>query len=289
MSRRFAFRVQAFLVDIVFGLLALLRPRHASQIGGVLLAALGPVFKAQNKRVRRHLALALPGKTDEERDSIRREMWRHLGMVLGEYPHLGRFVDGHPDFKLEIKGLEHFHHVQGEPLLFVSGHIGNWEILPIVCKELGVPFHPLYRGPNNPFVDAKLARMREAGGRLLPGFPKSRKGLKAMTETLRQGGTVGMLVDQRHSGGPDLEFFGRNVQTATLAADVAQKYGATIMAGRIVRKGPCDFLFETRPSFQSENRDPLNLMQEIYCQLETWIQEHPEQWLWTHQRWGKNL
>lgn len=289
MSRRFVYRVEALLTDVVFGVFALLPPRLASKAGGALLSLLAPVFKAQNKRVLKHLALALPNTTQEERERIKKAMWRNLGMVLGEYPHLGKFADGHKDFKLEMRGVEHLDGVRGHNFIFVSGHIGNWEILPIVAKKLGVPFHPLYRGPNNPFVDRKLARMREAGGRLLKGFPKSRQGLKDMTEALREGKTIGILVDQRHSGGSDLHFFGHKAQSALLATDLALKYDCVLMAGRAIRKGPCDFLLETRPPFQTQGRDSAEIMQEIYDQLEAWIREYPEQWLWTHQRWGKNV
>ena len=289
MSKKTVYKIEALLLDALLGVFSVMKPKAASKLGGSLMAAIGPLFKAQNRRIMRHLTLAFPDEMPEELEHIRKEMWRDLGMIIGEYPHLERFVDGHPDFTLEITGTEHLDPVRDRPLLFVSGHIGNWEILPIVCKNLGVPFHPLYRAANNSYVDVRLAKMREAKGKLLKGFPKSRQGLRDMTETLRNGGRIGILVDQRHSGGPDVEFFGRKAQVATIAADLAQKYGATVMAGRIVRRGPCDFLFETRPPFDMTGKTPLEVMQEIYRQLEAWIKEHPEQWLWTHQRWGKNV
>lgn len=290
MRSRFEYRMQSVLADIVFGVFALLPPRLSSQLGGALLSALGTLFKSQNKRVLKHIALAMPETSMEERHRIKNEMWRNLGMILGEYPHLGKFVDGHKDFKLEITGnVEHLDPQRGNPFIFVSGHLGNWEILPIVCKRLGVPFHPMYRAPNNPFVDAKLAKLREAGGRLPKGFPKSRQGLKDMTEALRRGATIGILVDQRHSGGTDLDFFGHTAQTAMIAADLALKYDAVLMAGRIIRRGPCDFLFDTRTPFEVKGQTSAEIMQKIYRQLEEWIREYPSQWLWTHQRWGKNI
>lgn len=284
-----AYIIQAAALDALLWMFAVLPPKMASTLGGEILATLGSVFTAQNRRIDKHLKLAFPAKTPTERKTIAKGMWRHLGMILGEYPHLGKFMDGHPDFVVESRGLEHLSGTENRACAFVSAHVGNWEILPIMCAKHGVPFHAVYRAPNNPLVAARLEEMRSAGKRLPEAFPKSREGLKNIAETLKKGEKMGFLIDQRHSGGPEVPFFGHPAQTTTVSMDLALKYDAIVMPGRILRRGPCDFLFEVCPPLATEGRSGLDLTADAYRLFEEWIAEAPEQWLWTHRRWGKHV
>lgn len=280
-----AYKAQAVLLGAAFAAFKAMKPRMASRAGGCLISALSPLFAKQNKLIDKHLLLFLP---DADPAAIRKGLWRHIGMMLGEYPHLGAALDGHPDFKWAVRGLEHLAPAEGKPAIYVSAHIGNWEMLPIFTRRNGQPFHPVFRPPNNPQAAALLAKARTANGRLSSGFPKGRAGLREITEALRNGENVGMLVDQRHSGGVPIPFFGRMADTTPAPADLARKFEATMIPGRIIRNGPCDFTLDILPALDT-SRDSEAVMTELYGLFEGWIREHPEQWLWMHRRWGKSL
>ncbi len=248
-----------------------------------------PDYKANNPAHSREAAeAAYQTLIAAERKAIAKGMSQHLGMIVGEYPHLAKFLDGHPDFTIESRGLDYLGQTKDRACAFVSAHVGNWEILPLMCARHGVPFHPIYRPPNNPLVARKLEDMRQAG-RLPKAFPKSREGLKNIAETLKNGGRMGFLIDQRHSGGPEVLFFGHPAQITTIAMDLAIKYDAIVIPGRILRRGPCDFLFEVCKPIPTKGRTSIELTTELYSLFEQWIAEAPEQWLWTHRRWGKQI
>lgn len=283
-----AYKAQAALLSCAFAVLGIMPPRMASRLGAFILSALSPLLAKQNKKIDQHLALFLSDKTVEERSEIRRNLWRHLGMVMGEYPHLEKALDGHPDFKWTVIGQENLAPEAGKTALYASAHIGNWEILPVMTARLGQPFHPVFRPPNNRDAADLLAKARSANGRLATGFPKGRAGLRDIADTLRKGENVGMLVDQRHSGGIPIPFFGRMVDATSAPADLARKYGATLIPGRIIRNGPCDFTLEILPPLNTDG-DSQDIMTELYALFENWIRQYPEQWLWMHRRWGKKL
>lgn len=282
-------RAQFAALWAVMGLFRILPPRAASQIGGFLLGAAASLFKAQNKRILKHLALAFPDKTDEERARIRSGMWRHLGMLLGEYPHLDKALDGDPAFEIEVEGAGHLEVAKTRTILFVSAHVGNWEILPIAAMRHGAPFHAVYRAPNNPYAAHLLEQYRSAGGRLPQGFPKSRAGMKLIAEALKSGRHVGMLIDQRHSSGHAIDFFGHPAETTPVTADLALKYATPIITAHVVRLGPCRFRVMVDPPLEPQGQTSLELTQTLYKRFEDWIAAAPEQWLWTHRRWGKKI
>lgn len=281
--------IQASALDAFLWICAALPPKMASRLGGEVLGVVGPLLKSANTRVDKHLHLAFPEKTDQERKAIAKGMWKHLGMLLAEYPHLGKFLDGDASVTVEARGLEHLEGLEDKPIAFVSAHVGNWEVLPLMAAKNGLAFHPVFRPPNNPLVAKKLEELRRLNGKLPEAFPKSSAGLKKIAETLKRGGRMGFLVDQRHSRGPLIDFFGHPAQITTISMDMALKYGAVIVPGRIIRRGPCDFIFEVCAPMLVENRDAMDLMGELYGLFEEWICEAPEQWLWMHRRWGKNV
>lgn len=282
-------RVQFVALYAIMSLFGALPPRVASTLGTLTLTAIAPLFAAQNRRIMRHLTLAFPDKSTAEKEVIRHNMWRHLGMTFAEYPHLGRALDGHSDFRIEVIGSEHLATGADQSVVFMSAHVGNWEILPVVAQLYGVPLHAVYRAPNNPYAAQLLEQYRSAGGRLPAGFPKSRAGMKQIAEALKAGGRVGMLIDQRHSGGEIIEFFGHPAEATPIAAELALKYKARIVAGRVKRLGPCHFQLEVEPPFERGDSTALDITKNLYRRFEAWITDAPEQWLWTHRRWGKKI
>src|SRR5271170_456274 len=107
-----------------------------------------------DKIARANLAMAFPEKTQAERDTIRRTMWDNLGRVVGEYPHLDAFSPKGEDPRvtyslppgMTVEDLKH------GPLMFLSGHLGNWEVMPILAAQVGLDGAAVVRPPNNPFV-----------------------------------------------------------------------------------------------------------------------------------------
>ena len=108
--------------------------------------------------------------------------------------------------------------------------------------------------------------------------------MRQLVSHVARGGFVMILVDQRNSGAPFLDFLGHPAETVTAAADLAHRTGAALIPARAVRNvaaGRFDVLFE--PPVTGE--EPLGMMQQVNDRIGTWITEFPDQWFWFHRRW----
>ncbi|HMA52150.1 MAG TPA: lauroyl acyltransferase [Magnetospirillaceae bacterium] len=280
-------RAEAALLWVVYhGLLALPLDR-ASRFGGVLMRAIGPLLP-QSRRARRSLELALPG-CDHRR--ILRDMWENLGRMAGEYPHSLEFA--RDPARMELVGAEPVLAMRaaGQPMLFFSGHIGNWELTYPLMARLDIHGAGVFRAPNNPHVSWLFDR---AAYPHIGMIPKGAAGARKSIEVLNAGKSLAMFVDQKMNDGIEAPFFGRPAMTAPALASLALKFGYPVVPFRVVRTEGAYFRVEFGEPIHFQKSgdraaDLLAVMTRVNRILEGWISEYPAQWLWLHRRWGKEL
>jgi KDO2-lipid IV(A) lauroyltransferase len=150
----------------------------------------------------------------------------------------------------------------------------------------------MVREPNNPYVRALLEERRNVvGGRRIP---KGRDGARAMLEAIRRGAKIPILVDQKASDGEQLRFFGKPAMTTTAIAELAIRRHVPLLLVRFERRGPGRFHMTILPPLKPPKMEDRMqaaraYMQAINDQLEAWIREKPEDWLWLHRRWPRKL
>lgn len=277
--------LEAFALRGFFTLLRLLPLDIASALGGVLGCAIGPFFSA-HKTARKNLKEAFPDLSDREISTLVDKMWEHLGRVGAEYP----FLDGERlTRRVEVAGVEHFPE-PGKPVLFFSGHIGNWELLSPVAFSHGVDISIVYRHTNNPVVDAMIAGLRQHHCSEL--ISKGLRGGIKILSVLKRGGSVALLADQKQNNGISVPFFGREAMTSPAIAEIALKYDIPIVPARMIRTRGANFRCLIYPPLTIQRTgnhkdDVLAAMGQINQMLEDWIRAHPEQWFWVHRRWPK--
>lgn len=279
---------EAAPVWILFVVLGLLPVDLASWLGGAIARAIGP-FLPVSKVARENLSRAFPSLPKAEVAAVVRGVWDNLGRTAAEYPHLRRLAAE----RVEIHGAEHLASLRDDdrPGVCFSGHLANWELLPLVAARVGVPLTNVYRPSNNPLIDRLLARARGAGeGRLVP---KGSGGARALLAALKEGEHLGMLVDQKMNDGIPVPFFGRPAFTAPAAAELALRFACPLLGGKIERLGGARFRLVIEPPLFAEPsgdraRDALELMTRVNRTLERWIADRPAEWLWLHRRWPKN-
>jgi KDO2-lipid IV(A) lauroyltransferase len=283
--RYFDYPLQAAAVALLYGLFAALPVDWASAVGGWLGRTLGPRLGA-SKKARRNLERALPKLTPERRQEILLGMWDNLGRVMAEYPHLDTLWR----HRTEQVGTEMFRTLAAEqrPSLGFSGHLGNWEINPMAPTRNGLPVTAVYRHLNNPLVGRLMDRARAATGAKF--VPKGRDGAREVMATLRAGGSVCMLVDQKMNDGIAIPFFGRDAMTAPAIAQLALRFNCPIVPFRAERLGGAHFRLTVYPPLElprtgNREADIRALMVQINTLLEQWVRARPEQWLWLHRRW----
>lgn len=275
----------------IMGLFSLLGLQRASDFGGWLARTLGPRIPV-TRRARRNLAAALPGMSAQERETCIRDMWENLGRTFAEYPFLDRFSANGIDPRIIIVGMDHAKSAiaKGRGGLFVSGHCGNWELMPPCIRDLDLKGTLVYRPPNNPFVDEWIARQRRHG---LPTLAaKGGEGARAIIRTLKGGGFLAMLVDQKMNNGISVPFFGREAMTPIGAPSLALRHDAPIVPAWCERLPGQRFRVTVYPEIQKPNtgdkdRDVYEYALALNRFLEARIRENPMNWLWLHSRWPK--
>lgn len=239
---------------------------------------------------RANLKAAYPEMSDREREAIVREVCENLGRVVAEYPHLGKIVLG-PGERLEVEGTQYGDAAvaRGKGVLFISGHLSNWEVMPNAARQLGYEGGIVYRPPNNPFVDRYISRQRAKQG---PSeqITKGAHGTRRIFTQLRRGKSIFILVDQKTYEGIPAPFFGRDALTTSAPASLALKLGSAIVPVSCVRAKGARFRIRVHPEVKitpsgSFNDDVLALTKKINETFEAIVREAPGQWLWTHHRW----
>lgn len=232
------------------------------------------------ERAEDNLKLVYPNMPAAERRTLVREAARCFIHLAVEYAHLERFIR-----KVEIRhrGIEHLAaaHAAGKGAIVVTAHYGNWEAIRVAAKREGFEVGIIYRAFNNRYLDAFTLNMIPQAGE--PVLQKG-GGMRDLVSHVRRGGTMMILVDQRNSGAPFIDFMGQPAETVTAAAEMAVKLGAALIPARALRdmrEKRFDVTFEAPVT----GDDSIAMMTEVNQRLTHWVAEQPAHWFWFHRRW----
>ena len=283
--RRGRYALETIAAYAVYGIFRVMPLDAASAAGGWVGRHIGPHLSS-SETARENLATAFPEKDTAAREKIVLGMWDNLGRVAAEYAHLYRIWE-----RVDFQGVEMLSAVRdsGKPAIFCAAHLANWEVGAIAAKKHGVDISLVYRKPNNPGVDSLLRHARDSGAS--SHIQKGSAGAREMLAVLKRNGVLGVLIDQKLNEGMAIPFFGREAMTAPALAHFALRYGCPVYPTRIERVDGCHFKMTLYPALETlrtgdQEQDTRAMLVEINRQLESWIRERPEQWLWIHRRWG---
>jgi KDO2-lipid IV(A) lauroyltransferase len=241
---------------------------------------------------RSNLALAYPEKSQAERETILRGVYRSLGWEMAEFCQMSRYTPEQAGKFIRYEGLENYlaARSQGKGVLVLTGHLGAWELSSFYHSLVGYPMSLVIRRLDNPLVDAFVNRIRCLhGNRVIHKDDFARGLLTAM----HNGDTVGILMDTNMTPpqGVFVPFFGVEACTATALARVALKSGAAVVPGFLV-------WHEQEGRYVLHFGAPLELIRSADPQAdivantalftavtESYIRQYPDQWLWVHRRW----
>ena len=286
------YRFEASAAYALYGLFRVLPVSWASAFGGQIIRWFGPLSRP-HQTTASNLAHAFPDLSSEALAKIQSEVWDNLGRVSAEYAALSRLWGPEEAGRIEVSGAEHIVELarRGSPAIIFSGHIANWETLPITIARMTKPPAIVYRAPNNPYVDRLLQSSRRASCKVQ--IPKGHGGARDIMREIKAGGFVAMLIDQKSNTGLPVPLFGRDAMTGDAVARIAMRFKCPIVPAQIERRNGCRFKVTFEEPWQTDSmendeaaiRDLLKRMNE---KLETWVRQHPGQWLWVHNRWPKD-
>lgn len=284
------------VAQLLFGLLRLVRLLPAET--GLAFAdrtarLLGPLTP-RHRLAKDNLRQAYPEKDEAWVERIARENWGQMGRIAAEFVFLDDLFDFDPEKpgagRIEVEGVDTFLELRERkgPFIFFTGHLGCFELLPIGAAAFDLEFTALFRQPNNRYIAKKVqSARRTSGGHLVP----SKAGAAwSLAGVLQRGGSVGMLVDQKFRKGAETTFFGRPCKTNPLLPKLARQFDCEIYPARSIRLPNGRYRLELKPRLDLPRDATGEIDVAATCQLlndtvEGWVREHPEQWMWFHDRW----
>ena len=285
------------VAQVSFGLLTLLKVLPADpaiRFADRLMRWIGPKT-GRHRLMLTNLRNAFPEKTEEWREEIALGAWGHMGRLAAEYVFLDRLFDFDPlseaEGRVEVSGVPIFLELRDNPRPFIvfTAHTANFEMLPVAGAAFGLNVTVMFRPPNNPYIADKVFAFRKARmGNLVPSHAGSSF---ALARQLEAGRGIGVLVDQKFNKGRETEFFGQKVKTNPLLAKLARQFNCEVYPARCIRLPDNRFRLEIEP-VMTLPRDERGLVdvdgtaQMLNDKVESWVREHPEQWLWYHDRWA---
>ncbi|MBT3789779.1 MAG: lauroyl acyltransferase [Alphaproteobacteria bacterium] len=282
--------LEAVAVRGLMGLFSLLPIDAASACGGYLARWIGPVLGVSRGAAAR-LQEFFPDKSKSEIQDIVADMWENLGRTVAEFPHLSKLDTTVSNDRIELVGAETIDGLKsrGQASIFFSAHFANWELVPLTVDQRSMKTTIAYREANNPLVD-KMIRDLRARAVTASHVPKGAAGAKALLLALKNGESLGLLVDQKMNDGIAVPLFGRDAMTAPALAQLALKFNAPIVPIHCERlKGARFRIVVEDPLTVSisgdKSTDIYNIMCQVNAHIEAWVRENPAQWMWLHKRW----
>jgi len=278
---------------IISGLGAL--PRPAAVSVGLLLGRVACYLPGGLKRTGQiNLRIAFPEKSEAERRQLLRGSFENLGRLLGEFSQLPRATPAALRELIEYDevGLAHLRAAEknGRGIIFLTGHVGSWELLSFGWSALEYPISFLVRPIDNPHVEEMIEKIRTRfGNRAIDKKSAARQALRV----LREGGTLGILSDlnSHPHEGVFVPFFGKLACTTAGIATLALKTNAVVIPTCAVwDKQKKRYFFHGDAPVEIVRTGDLRKDVELNtaqfaAAMERIIRRYPDQWLWIHKRW----
>lgn len=240
-----------------------------------------------------NLRIAFPEWSDAQRKTVERGMLRNLGWMAAEFAWFPKHSKENIEDVVVLDGHENFLEGQrrGKGVLYLTGHIGAWELSSFAHALYGFPLHYMARRIDNAKIDALVNSYRCLSGNR-PIFKN--ESARVMLKVLKEGGTVGILADQNTmpQEAVFVDFFEKKASTTTGIARVALHTDAAVVPGyavwdETIRKYRLRFeppveLIRTGDA----ERDVLENTQKFTNVIEEIVRKYPEQWVWVHGRWN---
>jgi len=239
-----------------------------------------------------NLRLAFPEGTDTQRQALVRKMVRNLGRMAAEFARLPQLTKDNVSELVILDGHENFltGQARGKGVLYLTGHVGAWELSSFAHALYGHPLHYMARPLDNKRLDALVNRYRCASGNR-PIFKN--ESARTMLKVLKDAGTIGILADQNTlpAEGVFVDFFGKAACTTTGIARVALHTDAAVVPGFAYwDAGVRKYRLRFEPPIElirtgDTEHDVFENTQKFAKVLEEIIRKYPDQWVWVHARW----
>ena len=278
--------IQFLIIIIFFLIFKILGLKLASNISSKIVSIFGPFFRSK-KIIKTNILKAIPNLDQNDVKRIVHKMWSNYGRILSEYIFIKDFRSGNLKNNLQIEGQEILDKIKenNEPVIFVSGHFNNFELMAMHIEKSGINLAAIYRPLNNKFLNAVMEKIRKkyiCKNQIKKGI----SGTKQLLTFFKNGSSIALMIDQRVSQGIKSNFFKHEALTTTIPAQFVKKFNCKIVPIYIERVKDINFkLTIHRPLEYSNDESIQSITLDLNILLEKMILQNPEQWIWSHNRW----
>ena len=268
---------------IIFKIIGL---KFSRIVASKFFSIVGPFFRSKEV-IEKNVSFAFSNANSEFKKNIINEMWKSYGKILAEYAFIKYFREEESEKFLEIKGQEILEGIKfsKEPVIFVSGHFDNFELMAMHIEKSGVDLATIYRPLNNNFLNPVMENIRKKYI-CRKQIKKGISGTKEILKHFKSGTSIALMIDQRVTEGMKSLFFKNYAFTTTIPAQFIKKFNCKIVPIYIERKNNENFMLEImKPINFNNDQTTENITLKLNQLLENMIVRNPHQWIWSHNRW----
>ncbi len=244
------------------------------------------IAKRRRELGERNLRMAFPTMGDEEARDTCKRVFVNLGRSSADFLIGLDRTREELEATTTVEGVEHLDAAlaKGKGVIMLTAHFGNWERIPAWTVLAGHKMTVIVRDADDEGVNKLVNDLREG-----PGTEVISRGraARASIERLRRNEIVGIIPDQ-NAREVFIPFFGKPAGTVLGPGVLSERTGATVQPVFCYYEGNGRFLIRFLPHLvpdEGYETKGEGMMRAINRMLEEVIQEHPDQWLWFHDRW----
>lgn len=245
------------------------------------------LFRIRREVVLANIATAFPELSERDRVRMGRQSMRHLALNFIEYTYLPFLSAKNVDRFFEFRGLEVLEQALAKEkgALLLTLHLGHGDLATAALAIKGYPMVLVSKAFKLKWLNDLWFGMREkVGVRFVP----ARNSSYALLKALKKNSAVIIPLDQ--FTGPPIgvrtTFFGKETGTAAGLSVMSQRSGAPVVSVYCFRKPDgrhvVNFVREISVEGATER-----VTQGFNDELESFVRNHPEQWMWLHKRWKR--
>ncbi len=278
--------IQFLLIFLFFIIFKIIGIKLSRILAGKFFMIIGSFFRSK-KVTNKNILRAFPNIDNISKKKIEKDMWSYYGKIFAEYVFIKQFRLLNSSSFVELEGQEILDEIKSnrKPVIFISGHFDNFELMAMLIEKSGVDLAAIYRPLNNQFINPFMEVIRKKYI-CKKQIKKGISGTKEILKYFKKGTSIALMIDQRVSEGERIDFFGEDALTTTIPAQFVKKFRCKIVPVHIERgkndKFRCKIL---KPIDFEENENIEKITANLNKVIEKMILKNPGQWIWTHNRW----
>jgi len=274
------------IISILFCTYKILGLTISSFISGKIFEYVGPLFRSK-QLIKSNIQRAIPEINQQEINDIKNDMWNNYGRTFSEYMFLKKFRNNKLESNIYLEGGEILEKIKNEkePVIFVSGHFSNFELMAMQIEKSGINLAAIYRPLNNIFLNILMEKIRKKYI-CKNQIKKGTSGVRELLKLYKKNYSIALMIDQRVSEGIKSKFFNEDAFTTTIPAQFIKKFNCKVVPIYIERFNGINFNIKIeKPLEFSKDTSTDKITRDLNIWLEKMILKNPSKWIWSHNRW----